>query len=176
MSGPVQIWNETAELYTQRLGAVGDEQWTASTPCAEWDVRALVEHATGVQAMIAGALGAQVGDGADWPTIRAAIAGALEDPAALEGALPEGSPLGPMPKHQVLGIGIGDLLIHTWDLSRAIGADDSLPADAVQAVTMGLSNMPEEFMRAPGRFAPVIAVDDAASAQDKLIAFAGRQP
>ena len=176
MSGPVAIWNETAALYTERMDAVTDEQWSAQTPCEEWDVRALVDHANGVQAMVAGAFGAQVPEGADWATIRSVIATALEDPSALEGSLPEESPLGAMPKHQVLGIAIGDLLIHTWDLSRAIGADDTLPVGAVQAVQMGLGNMPDEFMRAPGRFAAAIEVGEAASAQDQLIAFAGRQP
>ncbi len=176
MTGPASMWNETAELYTQRLSALTDEQWSAQTPCEEWDVRAVVDHANGVQALIAGALGASVAEGADWPTLRGAIASALEDPSVLEGTLPEDSPLGPMPKHQVLGIAIGDLLIHTWDISRAIGADETLPEEAVQAVRMGLGNMPEEFMRAPGRFAAAIDVGDAASAQDQLIAFSGRQP
>lgn len=176
MSGPASIWNETAELYSQRLAAVSDEQWSAQTPCEEWDVRAVVDHANGVQALIAGALGATVAEGADWSAIQGALAGALEDPSVLDGTLPEGSPLGPMPKHQVLGIAIGDLLLHTWDVSRAIGADETLPPAAVQAVRMGLGNMPEEFMRAPGRFAPVVETDDSASAQDELIAFSGRTP
>ena len=126
--------------------------------------------------MVAGALGASVPEGADWAGVQSTIEAAMADPSALEGNLPEDSPLGPMPKHQALGIAIGDLLIHTWDLSRAIGADETLPADGVQAVQMGLGNMPDEFMRAPGRFAAQVDVAADANAQDKLIAFAGRQP
>lgn len=170
------MWNETASLYAQRLSEVTDDQWSAPTPCEEWDVREVVKHANGVQVMIAGAIGASVPDDADWPAIQGAISGALEDPSALEGNLPEDSPLGPMPKHQVLGIAIGDLLIHTWDISRAIGADETLPPAAVQAVRMGLGNMPEEFMRSPGRFADIVPTDDSVSAQDELIAFSGRTP
>ena len=176
MSGPASMWNETAALWAQRLSEVSDDQWSAQTPCEEWDVRACVDHANGVQSMIAGALGASVPEGADWAAIQTAIAGALEDPSVLEGNLPDDSPMGPMPKHQVLGIAIGDLLIHTWDISRAIGADETLPPAAVQAVRMGLGNMPEEFMRSPGRFAAIVETDDSASAQDELIAFSGRQP
>ena len=176
MSGPAQIWSQTADLFAERLASVTDEQWSASTPCDEWDVRALVDHAVGVQGMVAGALGAQVPDGADWATVQSTIEAALADPSSLEGNLPEDSPLGPMPKHQAMGIAVGDLLLHTWDLSRAIGADETLPEAGVEAVMMGLSRMPAEFMRAPGRFADIVDVDDAASAQDKLIAFSGRRP
>jgi len=176
MSGPVEIWKQTADSFGQRLSAVTDEHWSAKTPCEEWDVRALVDHTLGVQTMIIGALGGSVEEGADWNGIRSGMEQALESADALEGNLPEGSPLGPMPKHQVLGIGIGDMLIHTWDLSRSIDHDDTLPPAAVQASTMGLKNMPAEFMRAPGRFGNEVAVGDEASAQDQLIAFTGRQP
>ena len=31
----------------------------------------------------------------------------------------------------------GDVLVHTWDLARAVGADVTLPADEVDAVWMG---------------------------------------
>lgn len=176
MSGPVSLWHETAELYTQRIGEIGDDQWSASTPCAEWTVRELVDHATGVQARVAAAVGADIADGADWATVRTAMATALEQPDALEGTLPPDSPMGPMPKHQVLGIAISDLLLHTWDVARSIGADETLPPAAVEATMMGLSRMPEEMMRGPGRFDPVVEVGDDASAQDKMIAFSGRQP
>ena len=39
-----------------------------------------------------------------------------------------------MPAEQLLGLRIGDLLIHRWDLARAIGADEQLSPDAVQRV------------------------------------------
>ena len=176
MSGPTEIWKQTADLFSERIGSVTEQQWSAATPCEEWDVRALVDHAVGVQAMVAGALGASVPEGADWASIQSTVEAALADPNVLEGNLPEDSPLGPMPKHQAMGIAIGDLLIHTWDVSRAIGADETLPAAGVQAVQMGLGNMPAEFMRQPGRFADEVSIDDDATAQAKLIAFAGRQP
>jgi len=82
---------------------------------------------------------------------------------------------GDMPKHQMVGILIGDLLIHSWDLARSIGADDTLPPAAVEATMMGLSRFPEEQMRG-SMFGPAIEVPDDASAQDKLIGFVGRQP
>ena len=32
-----------------------------------------------------------------------------------------------------VGIVTNDLLVHTWDLARSIGADETLPPDAVEA-------------------------------------------
>ena len=41
MSTPLDRWCELSELFTKRLSEVRPEQWAASTPCEEWDVRAL---------------------------------------------------------------------------------------------------------------------------------------
>src|SRR5581483_5764744 len=42
---------------------------------------------------------------------------------------------------------IGDLLIHSWDLARSIGADEALPPDAVEAITIGLHHVPPDLLR-----------------------------
>ena len=48
------------------IGQVRPDQWTHSTPCAEWDVRALVNHVVGedrwVPPLLAGLTIAEVGD------------------------------------------------------------------------------------------------------------------
>lgn len=175
MSGPIDIWKQAAENFDRHHNAVADDQWGSSSPCDDWTVRELVDHAVGVQTMMGGALGGAAGEGADWATARAAIDAAVAGPDALDGSIDHPA-LGEMPKHQVLGIAAADLLLHSWDLARAIGADESLPAEAVEATMMGLSRMPAEFMRASGRFGAEVPVGDDASDQDRLIAFSGRQP
>jgi uncharacterized protein (TIGR03086 family) len=170
----IALWRETAEAFDQRLQTVGD-QWEAGTPCDGWSVKDLVAHAVGVQQMVAGGvLGAQLDEGADWGAVRDGITSALEDPSVLDGEVPQG-PFGPMPKSMMLGIATSDLLIHTWDLARAIGADESLPAGPVEAAYMGLQRMPEQALRSDGRFSPAIEVADDADTQSKLLGFAGRQ-
>jgi uncharacterized protein (TIGR03086 family) len=124
---------------------------------------------------VPGALGAGTSPEDGFDSIKASIAAALADPSALEGTV-EGGPMNGMPKHQAMGLATADALLHSWDLARAIGADDTLPAEAVEAVQMGLSQVPEKMLRSPGLFGPVIAVADDASAQDKLLGFTGRQP
>ena len=50
-------WQEVADLFSVRLGDVDADQWTAPTPCAERNVRELVEHAVGYQTGYLRALG-----------------------------------------------------------------------------------------------------------------------
>ena len=107
--------------------------------------------------------------------IKASIAAALADPSVLEGTI-EGGPMNGMPKHAGMGLATADVLLHSWDLGQAIGVNVELPTAAVEAVQMGLSQVPEEMLLSPGMFGPAIAVPDDASAQDKLLGFTGRQP
>lgn len=173
MAGPQDLWAATAEAFDTRYDAVGD-RWDDATPCDEWTVRQLVDHATGVQAMMGGALGGQAGAEDGWPAIRDTMASALAEPGALDGNIDHPA-LGTMPRQQVLGIAIADLLIHTWDLSRAIGADETLPSDVVPVVYQGLQAMPAEFVRAPGRFDDAIDAPGDADTQTQMLLFAGRQ-
>lgn len=175
MQGPAEIWLLAADSFESKLAEVGEDQWAAPTGCGEWTVRELVDHALFWQCNLAGLVGAQVTPEDGWDTIKAAIVTGLENPSALEGAAETG-PMTGMPKHQGMGLATADILVHGWDLARAIGADDTLPAAAVEAVQMGLERAPAEMIRNPGVFGPIVEVPADASAQDKLIAFVGRQP
>jgi uncharacterized protein (TIGR03086 family) len=173
MSGPADIWRQAADKWTEVYAQVGDDDWGKPTTCDEWTVRDLVDHTLHWQAMGGGLLGAGTAPGAEWETIRPAVSDALDDPSNLEGIAPE---FNNMPKHQVLGFVIGDLLIHSWDLARSIGADDTLPAEAVESTLLGLGRVPEQMLRSGNMFGAPVEVADDASPQEKLIAFAGRRP
>ena len=167
------VWEQTAQKWTEVAGQLTDDDWAKPTTCEEFTVRQLVDHVLHWQAMGGGILGAGTEAGATWDEIRPALAGALENPANLEGT---SEAFGGMPKQQILGLLITDLLLHSWDLARSIGADETLPPAAVDAAMMGLSRMPEEMLRGGTMFGPAIDVPESASAQDKLIAFSGRRP
>ena len=97
--------------------------------------------------------GAGTEAGATWDEIRPALAGALENPANLEGT---SEAFGGMPKQQIVGLLITDLLLHSWDLARSIGADETLPPAAVDAAMMGKAPSPpgpEPGPRRPARTA-----------------------
>jgi uncharacterized protein (TIGR03086 family) len=68
-----------------------------------------------------------------------------------------------------------DVLVHTWDLARAVGADDRLDPDWCALFFDQLPKDPEALSRS-GMFAAPIAVDDDADIQSKLLARLGRDP
>ena len=70
---------------------------------------------------------------------------------------------------------LGDVLIHTWDLARATGQDETLDATEVSAALQGMLPY-DAALRASGHYGPRVEVPDGADDQTKLIAFTGRHP
>ena len=75
-------------------------------------------------------IGADIAPGDDWARIRVAFDSHLADPDGLDGLV---EAFAGIPKQDMIGLLIGDLLIHSWDLARSIGADETLPPDVSQA-------------------------------------------
>mgnify|MGYP001546756499 FL=1 len=175
MSGPAEIWELAAGNFETTLAEVGDDQWDAPTGCGDWTVRDLVDHTLVWQCNLAATVGAAATPDDGWASLRSAISGALQDPSVHDGELEDG-PMAGMPKHMAMGFATADVLLHGWDLARAIGADDTLPPAAVEAVHMGMSQAPDEMIRNPQVFGPVVEVPADASAQDQLLGFSGRRP
>lgn len=171
----IDLWRQTADAFDQRYQAITDDQWSTATPCTDWGVKELVDHAAGVQQMFAGGMvGAELPEGAEWPAIHQALNAALDNEGVLDG-MANHPVMGEVPKAMLFGIATSDLLLHTWDLARAIGADETLPAESVTACYMGLQKMPSEGLRADGRFGAEVPCADDADEQTKLLSYAGRQ-
>jgi len=173
------MWRQVADGFDQRLTTVRSDDRKLPTCCESWDVTQLVNHAIGAQRMVPKALGA-TGDidveGEDliqvWRTVRAAADRALSAPGALDGVVK--LPFGEMPAKDGLGFPTGDLLVHTWDLARAVGTDDRLLPEACATVYARLEPL-DVLLRAPGFFGPKLEPAPDADAQDTLLAFVGRQ-
>ena len=179
MADALTMWRQVAAGFDQRLANVGVGDWTALTCCPDWTVTQLVEHAIGSQRFVPRALGASGAidvEGDDlvqvWKTVRAAADQALGAPGAMDEVVT--LPFGQMPAKEGLGFPIGDLLIHTWDLARATGADDRLDAEACAVVYANLEPI-DGNIRAPGFFGPKLKPAPDADAQDMLLAFVGRK-
>ncbi|MGB6208974.1 hypothetical protein [Mycobacterium sp.] len=67
-----------------------------------------------------------------------------------------------------------DVLVHTWDLARAVGADDRLDARWCEHFYAALSSDPLA-LNASGMFGAPVAVGDD-DVQSKLLARLGRKP
>jgi uncharacterized protein (TIGR03086 family) len=173
----IDRYEEAANGFTDRLDAVGDDQWANPTPCTDWDVRQLVDHVITIQRQIPEGLGVSVDDGADarekWSTVRAAAIEALRQPGVLERTMPGRG--GEVPVEMALLPRLSDLMLHGWDLARATGGDERIDVDTA-AIVLEFLEPNDEIIRSTGTFGPRIEAAPGADAAVKLLCFAGRQP
>lgn len=175
----LSTWREVADGFSERLVEVGESDWSLPTCCDGWDVTHLVDHAIGAQRMVPRALGA-AGDidatGDDlalvWGTVRRGAEETLSAPGVFDQTVK--LPFGEMAVKDGIGFPLSDLLVHTWDLARAIGADDRLHADACAQALANLEPI-DALLRGPGVYGPKLEPAAGADVQDRLLAFLGRQ-
>lgn len=168
------------------LRLVPPSAWSNASPCDEWNARQVAGHAMSVVNNIAarggvgktvdafGDLDAIAGDDplAAFRSIRDRYLEATDRQGALQTRIT--SSVGEMTLDEYLGRMCADTLIHTWDLARAAGVDDSLDPGAVSAVLAAFL-AGDGPVRTPGRYGDAVTVD-VESEQDRLIAFTGRNP
>lgn len=70
---------------------------------------------------------------------------------------------------------VSDVAIHTWDLARAIGADEQLDPELVEAVWTVFEPQ-KDTLAASGLYAPPVPLPDDAPLQSRLLAVTGRDP
>lgn len=165
---------------------VRPDQLDATTPCTEWDVRALLNHSIGLYRIIAASAGNGpmpapdddlVGDDprAAFATAAGAAHVALHAPGALERTyhLPWGEMAGP----DLARISFADTVIHAWDLAKATGQLAALDPDLCEAaVAWGRTAMRPEYRTPEAGFGPELPAPPDAPACARLAAFYGRRP
>ncbi len=172
-----------AGAFTDRVNAVPAEAWDNPSPCAGWVARDIVRHATewipGFFTNVAGldlptVPSVDTDPAAAWAVVHTAFRDTLAD-AALAQREFDGPP-GRMSVEQSIDMIVtGDLLIHTWDLARATGLDETLDATEAGRMLEGVEPH-DEMLRSSGRYGPRVIVDDDADVTSKLVAFMGRDP
>ena len=169
-----------ADGFGARLDGVAPGQWAATTPCSEWDVRALVAHVIATHGRVVATVTGSAPAGVDaegdlvaqWSAARGAVSVALEDPVLAVTTV--GGAFGEQPFESLVGrLLCGDTLFHTWDLARATGQDEGLDPDAVARAMEFLEPLGEAIRR-PGGFAPKITPPPDADPQTRLLCFGGR--
>jgi uncharacterized protein (TIGR03086 family) len=180
MSENAQRYQRVSDGFSTRLSGVPAEQWTTSTPCSEWTVRELVAHVISTQHHVVASLdgGKALAVDADgdlvgqWSDARAALVAAVNDPAragtTVKGLFSE-QPFETL----VGGLACLDTLIHTWDLARATGQDESLDPEAVDNGAQLLASFGDGIRR-PGGFGAEVPSAPDVDAQTRLLQFAGR--
>ena len=176
---------QTFDHTTAIIGGVHADQLDASTPCRDWDVRALLGHTIGVVVNIGrGANGeellADMNSISLKPDLRAQFKSAGEHTLAawtargLDGEVDIGA--GPMPAPAGLGINLLDTATHSWDIATATGQNAALPDELAATVLSVCQGFVTDEIRGFAGFDPAVPVPADAGPTDQLVAFLGRRP
>ena len=173
---------------TRRLNAIAASDWEKATPCTEWTVRQLVNHVVGLQPRVARLVCGCSRDEYvatredDWIGIDHVAAWHVGI-RALDEAITNAESLDipvayriPMSARGAIGLTAFDTAGHTWDVSRAIGFDEQLDDGLVESALGFMewirSEPPLEALFGSPTDYPL----EGASAQDRLLHLAGREP
>jgi uncharacterized protein (TIGR03086 family) len=183
-----RIHRKAVEGLLANVERIGDDQWHLPTPNTEWDVRALVEHLVGgtvwVAPLMAGETIAGIGDRFSGDLVgddpkdafrRAATEAmaAVDEPGAVDRTVDLSR--GPSPAADYILERIGDAGMHTFDLARALGIDETIDPEVVAYGRRLLAQIGEEWRRY-GALGPITPTEPGADEQTLFIAESGRTP
>jgi uncharacterized protein (TIGR03086 family) len=187
MTDIVELHRRAVGWFGANVEKTAEDQWTAQTPCTDWDVRALVNHLVGenlwTAPLLEGKTIAEVGTAYDgdvlgedpraaWSRSSASALAAAAEPGAMDRTVHLS--FGDFPGSEYAWQLFADHLIHGWDLARGIGADDTMDPELVEACAAWFAPM-EAAYRSGGAIADHVQVPDDADPQAKLLASFGRQ-
>jgi uncharacterized protein (TIGR03086 family) len=187
------MMTDIAELHAQALDVTGHvvagipaSRWHASTPCAGWDVRALLNHLVSgnwwAAELAAGATIESVGDRLDGDVLGSdplasyrasaeAAAAVFRRPGALDA--PCAVSYGPVPGSVYAGHRFFDVFIHGWDLATGSGQDAALDPGLMEACRDVIEPQLDAFRGAGALLAPLPVPPDA-TGQTRFLAMLGR--
>jgi uncharacterized protein (TIGR03086 family) len=175
------------------VSAVRDDQWSAETPCAGWDVRALVDHMTLENRGFAAAARGEREDRSPWESVptdnpRADYATSAADVvAAFAGLdldddtfwLPKIDANRIFPARQAVSYHLLDYVIHAWDVAVSVGKPLDMPPALVSEVLdiayREVPNGPRRLLPTAG-FRPALPEPTSADPMGRLLAVLGRSP
>lgn len=175
-------YRRLAAEFTRRVEAVPADRWDNPSPCQGWSARDVLRHVIDTHRRMPRYVGLslKVGESVDadprsaWAEARDGMQALLDDPARA-GLEYEGYFARTTLQETVdrfLGF---DLLVHGWDLARATGQDETLPAQEVHRVYTDALSLGDS-LRLDGVCGPAVHVPGDASEQDRLLGLLGRTP
>ena len=170
--------------FTQKVAGVPAGRWDDPSPVPEWAARDVVRHLVDwFPAFLRAGSGVELASGPPvdddpagaWQVHATAVQRLLDDPAT-DALVLENPHVGRLPVADAVDrFYTADVFMHTWDLARATGQDETLDATMCRELYEGMLPL-DDMLRASGQYGPRTAVPDDATVQTKLLAFIGRAP
>ncbi len=188
MPNPMEVYESAVKALVPLMAGVTAAQLSSSTPCTEWNVQSLINHALAVQAFGNGTLSKASFDMSTMGVVdhalptegaEAAFKSITDTTLAtlkklnLEDTVE--TPFGSMPGGNFIMVPITDMIIHKWDLGKATGQNSTIDNNLAGVGIQVLSHIVEGG-RERGAFGPAVTVAASASAQDRLLGLSGRTP
>lgn len=177
----LELQKQAHRVFADRIGRVTD--WSAPTPDIDWDVHQLVEHVIDEQRsaplLLVGRSAGEVRSRlqplandltVEWERASSAALAAWDD-ADLQRAVQLSYDT--VSAEEFLREQVADIVVHTWDLARALGCDERLDDDLV-AAAWSVFEPQKDTLEASGLFASPVPVSDDAPLQSRLLALTGR--
>lgn len=185
-----QVLDDAHAALRSAVAGVRDEQWAMPTPCSQWQVTQVLQHAAGDQVGYAGFL-----TGGPFPdedpfapsgrltvpatallersleTSRRAFAGVAPDAEQVPTPLPQGA----LPPAAAVGACALDAAVHAWDIAVATGQSSPL-TPALAAQLQPTAEAIVEPLRQYGAYAAALKATDGDDALATLLRYLGRDP
>ncbi|GGL18764.1 hypothetical protein Sme01_47910 [Sphaerisporangium melleum] len=191
------VWREVLTASYRALensvAEVGEDQWDDATPCSQWTVTQVIQHAAGDQLAYAKMLGIGTGPAYDPFSPSGTVDGtaaqlvkdAIEQTRAAWATVPDDTetvptplPHGDLPTPVAAVMCALDAAVHAWDIAIATGRPSPLDEELAGHLHAAAREIVEP-LRQWGAYAPVVEAADAPSATpvaDDLLRYLGRTP
>ncbi len=173
-----------AGIFTARVLGTPAAAWDNPAPPEGWVARDVVRHLVewfpsfledGAGVKLAGGPSVDDDPAAAWQVHSDAVQSLLDDPATAGKTLSD-KHIGEVPLDRAVSrFYTTDVFMHTWDLARATGQDETLDSARCAELLAGMEPL-DAALRSSGHYGPRVEVAAGADAQTRLLAFIGRNP
>ena len=173
---PAERHRAVAAAFGERVR--GTRDWDVPAPVDGWTARSVVDHLTSwFPDFLASGAGVELPK-ADpdpvvaWQAQADAVQALVEDPA---GRVLKNPHIGEVPLDEAIDrFYTADVFMHTWDLARATGQDETLDEDMSRELYEGMVPI-EDLLRSSGQYGAAVPVPDDADWQTRMLGFIGRK-
>ena len=190
---PENTWNvitDSLDLLRNAAALIGDANGEAPTPCSDWTVTQVLQHALGDQLAWAAAIGVGTGPSENPFAPSGRLAGSVDDltKLALDAAVtawaqvrpdddevPTPLPQGALPAPTAAAACALDAAVHAWDIAVALGQPGPLTA-GLAAQLLPAARAIVEPLRQYGAYAPALPARPEDDQAAELLRYLGRDP